>query len=206
MEPDEVGLLSVPLSALQHYIYCPRRCALIHTEQIWSDNLYTERGRQVHEQAHQEGDDTRAGLRVERALPVWSERLGIHGVADVVEFDGDQPRPVEYKHGRRKAGLHDEVQLCAQALCLEEMLGVAIPAGDIYHHSSRRRREVVLDEALRATCRETILAVRELLVARRIPPSEFGPKCRDCSLAGLCLPDRHALGQTDWFAPPREET
>ena len=121
-EPSE--LLQVPISALQHYVYCPRQCALIHVEQTFDDSVFTQRGQQLHERAHEASSETVDGVRVERAVPLWSERLGLVGVADVVEFDGPVVRPVEYKAGRRKPGRHDDVQVCAQALCLEEMLGI----------------------------------------------------------------------------------
>src|SRR5438552_3319316 len=113
----------IMISALEHYSYCPRQCALIHQEQTFSENLYTLRGRAVHEQVDEPEAVVEKGVRVERALPLWSNRLGLVGKADVVEFRGETPYPVEYKHGPPREKEHDELQLCAQALCLEEMTG-----------------------------------------------------------------------------------
>lgn len=179
----------VPISALQHYAFCPRQCALIHVEQTYEENLFTLRGRRVHEHADVPGEMTHEGIRVERAVPLWSERLGLIGKADVVEFPApDQPYPVEYKAGPRRARLADEIQLCAQAMCLEQMLGVAVPRGAIYYHASRRRREVVFSAALRMEVERTTEAVRELLRSQRVPEPVADARCRDCSLIDFCLP------------------
>ena len=137
---DDADLVMV--SALEHWSYCPRQCALIHVEQTFDENLYTLRGRMLHERVDVPEAEQREGVRIERALPLWSDRLGLVGKADVVEFHGDAPYPVEYKHGPRQHWGHDDLQLCAQALCLEDMTGQPVPAGAIYHHSSRRRREL----------------------------------------------------------------
>ncbi|MGY4706961.1 CRISPR-associated protein Cas4 [Candidatus Bipolaricaulota sp. J31] len=123
----------VPISALQHYVYCPRQCALIHVEQIWEENIYTLRGRRAHERVEIPEGIVREGVRVEYALPLWSQRLGLVGRADVVEFPDGVPYPVEHKVGPRRARHADEVQLCAQALCLEEMLGVRVPKGALFY-------------------------------------------------------------------------
>jgi CRISPR-associated exonuclease Cas4 len=140
----------VPISALEHYAYCPRQCALIHIEQVYEENVYTLRGVALHERVDQAASAWDEGLRLEYALPLWSVRLGLIGRADVVGFLPDgTPYPIEYKSGKRKVKYHDDVQLCAQAMCLEEMLGVAVPRGAIYYHASRRRREVTFDAALR---------------------------------------------------------
>lgn len=208
MEPDETGLLPVPVSALLQYIYCPRRCALIHVEQTFEDNIWTLRGRRVHDKAHEGPTETQDGVRVERGLPLWSERLGLIGKADVVEFEGNSdsgvriPFPVEYKHGKRKAGLYNDVQLCAQALCLEEMLGVVIPRGAIYHHSSRRRRVVELTPELRALTEKTVAEVREMLMKQEVPPPVNDQRCDGCSLWDACLPEReHFLEEGELYAP-----
>src|SRR6266446_5838641 len=146
----------VMISALEHYSYCPRQCALIHQEQTFDENLYTLRGRAVHKQVDEPEAVVEKGVRVERALPLWSNRLGLVGKADVVEFRGDTPYPVEYKHGPRREKEHDDLQLCAQAVCLEEMTGQNVPKGAIFHHSSRRRREVEFTSALRAKVERSI--------------------------------------------------
>src|SRR5215210_6876160 len=160
---DEVEL--VMISALEHYSYCPRQCALIHVEQVFDENLYTLRGRRVHERAHEPEGILEDGTRIERDLSLFSERLGLIGKADVVEFrTGEAPYPVEYKSGPRRGSTHDDIQICAQAICLEEMLGCDVPRGAVYHYASRRRREVVFDGALRSLMEETVHAVRRLIV------------------------------------------
>jgi CRISPR-associated exonuclease Cas4 len=178
----------VLISALEHWSYCPRQCALIHLEQAWDENLYTLRGRMAHEKVDQPEGERREGVRVERAVPLWSDRLGLVGKADVVELHGATPYPVEYKHGPRRRWGHDDLQLCAQALCLEEMTGQAVPAGAIYHHSSRRRREVAFDAPLRARTEEPVREVRRLLRQERLPPAVNDARCENCSLRPSCLP------------------
>ncbi len=180
----------MPLSALQHYSYCPRQCGLIHLEQAFEENVSTLKGRAVHRLVDEPEGETERGLRVERALPLYSERYGLSGKADVVEFLPDgTPYPVEYKHGRRHARLHDDLQLAAQALCLEEMTGRAVPRGAIYHFSSRRRREVAITAELRAAVIDTAGAVRAMFVSGRLPPPVDDTKlCRNCSLQNLCQP------------------
>ncbi|MGB5147987.1 MAG: CRISPR-associated protein Cas4, partial [Porticoccaceae bacterium] len=130
----------IPLSALQHWAYCPRQCGLIHLEQAFADNTHTARGQAVHRLVDTPGYEIQAGVKIERALPLWCDRLGLIGKADLVEFHPDgRIFPVEFKHGRRRQKQHDDVQLAAQALCLEEMLGRPVTHGAIYHASSRRR-------------------------------------------------------------------
>ena len=183
----------IPLSALQHWCYCSRQCALIHIEQAFAENLFTLRGQAVHKRVDEPGVEVRAGLRIERALPVWSERLGLIGKADVVEFEPDgTPYPVEYKHGtRRKAGFIaacDELQLAAQALCLEEMIGRHVAEGALFYASSKRRRIVAITPALRAGVEQAVAGVRTLLTEGRLPPPVNGERCRACSLVDLCQP------------------
>ncbi len=133
--------------------------------------------------------ETQAGVRVESALPVWSDRLGLVGQCDVVEFHPDGTiYPVEYKHGKRRRWLNDDLQLTAQAMCLEEMLGKPVTRGAIYHTSSRRRREVEFTEALRKEAGEAILAIRTLLAAGKVPPPLRDARCRECSLKEICQP------------------
>ncbi len=183
----------VPLSALQHYAYCPRQCALIHVEQVWDENVYTLRGRRAHERVDAPKGMTRDGLRTELALPLFSDALGLTGRADAVEFEPDgTPFPVEHKVGERKksalARRADEVQLCAQALCLEEMFGCDVPAGALYYRKSRRRHEVAFSSALRTETHEIIGKVRALLRARRLPPPVADARCPRCSLIESCMP------------------
>ena len=176
------------LSALEHYSYCPRQCALIHRESIWDENIYTLRGHDVHERAHEEESEFVDEIRIERALPLWSERLGLVGKADVVEFHGEIPYPVEYKYGPMKTGKHADLQLCGQALCLEEMTGQPVLRGAIYHFSSRRRREVRFDSVLRERAYSTIEAIRHMLREPELPPPVNDKRCVNCSLTDSCLP------------------
>ena len=183
----------IPLSALQHWCYCPRQCALIHVEQVFAENLYTLRGQAVHRQVDQPGVETRAGLRVERALPIWSDRLGLIGKADVVEFEADgTPYPVEYKHGARNKApwiaACDDLQLAAQAICLEEMTGKSVPAGALFYAKSKRRREVLIDADLRRRVAEAAAAVRAMLDAAVLPAPTFDRRCDKCSLVEICQP------------------
>jgi CRISPR-associated exonuclease Cas4 len=178
----------VLISALEHWSYCPRQCALIHLEQTFDENLYTLRGRMLHEKVDQPESEQREGVRIERGLPLWSDRLGLVGRADVVEFHALTPYPVEYKHGPRRKWGHDDLQLCAQALCLEEMTGQPVPRGAIYHHGSRRRREVVFDPDLRALVEEAVRAIRQMLAQDRLPPPVNDQRCTHCSLQSSCLP------------------
>lgn len=179
----------VLVSALEHYSYCPRQCALIHIEQIFDENVYTMRGRRVHERVDEPSGIQEGDVRIERALPIWSERLGLIGKADVVEFHGATPYPVEYKYGPRRKREHDDLQLCAQAICLEEMTSQAVPKGAVYHFSSRRRREVIFTEELRKKVAETVVAVRQMLRASDLPPPLNDERCANCSLVDSCLPE-----------------
>lgn len=176
------------ISALNHYSYCPRRCALIHVEQIFEENVYTLRGRSIHDRVDQPIGEFQEGVRIERALPLWSIRLGLIGKADVVEFHGVTPLPVEYKSGRLREFENDDLQLCAQGLCLEEMTGKEVPLGAIYHHGSRRRREVIFDSTLREQVEKTVVEVRELLRRTVLPPPVNDNRCRHCSLQESCMP------------------
>jgi CRISPR-associated exonuclease Cas4 len=194
----------IPISALQHFAYCPRQCALIHVDREWADNLHTQQGQRVHERVSEPAPEQVAGVRIERAVPLWSERLGLIGVADVVEFhhpDGSL-FPVEYKKGPRRPGRHDDIQLCAQALCLEEMFGRAVPRGAIFHASSRRRREVTLTPELRAAVEATVAAVRQLLESRRLPPPVNDQRCDHCSLKARCVPAVAIERRADWLFRP----
>lgn len=191
IDDDRVEVL---VSAIEHYSYCPRQCALIHVDQTYDENLYTIRGKLMHERVDS-GDATPSrGVETQRGIPLWSERHGLRGKADVVEWRDGVPYPVEYKVGRRK-GQHTDVQLCAQALCLEEMLGVEVPRGAIYYGATRKRHEVVFDEPLRARTIELIDAVRSMLIAQQLPPAPNDERCPNCSLLHACLPG--VIGQRE---------
>lgn len=192
MKPDD----PIPLSALQHWSYCPRQCALIHVEQAFADNVYTARGNAAHAKVDEPRAELAGTVRIERAMPLWCYRLGLVGRADLVEFDvHGTPYPVEYKHGPRRQRIHDDLQLAAQALCLEEMTGKPVPLGAIYHFSSRRRREVVVDAALRRKVEEATVAVRGMFTAGNLPPPVNDARCRHCSLIELCQPEILAANQ-----------
>ncbi|MEO7862776.1 MAG: CRISPR-associated protein Cas4 [Nitrospirales bacterium] len=178
----------IMISALEHWSYCPRQCALIHVEQTFDENLYTLRGRAVHKRVDEPMVEEQAGMRIERALPLWSKSFGLVGKGDVVEFHGETPYPVEYKHGPHREQEHDDLQLCAQALCLEEMTGQSVPRGAIYHHSSRKRREVEFTAVLRARVVEVTGAIRAMLKATRLPPPVNDHRCTHCSLQESCMP------------------
>ena len=183
----------VPISAIQHYAYCPRQYALIHLEQIWEDNLYTLRGHRAHARVHLPEGLVREGVRVEYGLPLWSDRLGLVGQADVVEFPGGIPYPVEHKVGPRKHRHADALQLTAQALCLEEMLGVSVPKGALYYKKSRRRHEVAFTPELREEVCKTVRAIREVQKSRSLPPPANDARCKDCSLIDACMPQAQSL-------------
>ena len=178
----------IMISALQHWSYCQRQCGLIHLEQTFDENLYTLRGRHAHTRIDRPGNEARRGARIERALPLWSRRLGLIGKSDAVEFVDGVPYPVEYKVGTRRPGGHDDLQLCAQALCLEEMFGVAVPRGALYYHASRQRHEVTFDDALRARVEEAVASIREMFESGKLPPAPNDTRCPKCSLIDSCLP------------------
>lgn len=177
---------------LEHYAYCPRQCALIHVEQTYEENAYTIRGNQSHERVHETGATVENGIRVERGLPLWSDRLGISGIADVVEFPDDVPYPVEYKSGKRLKTVYRtaaQIQLCGQTLCLEDMLAVAVPRGALFFRGSQRRSEVEFDDFLRTVTLTTITAVRRMLAEQIIPAAVNDLRCPNCSLIDSCMPE-----------------
>lgn len=210
----------LPISALQHYIYCPRQCALIHLEQAWAENRFTAEGRVLHTKAHEGPDETRPRLRIVRGLRVHSLAVGLSGQCDVVEFrgwesgmkpvagvlpEGVEVVPVEYKRGKPKAHRADEAQVCAQALCLEEMFGLdagSIPFGLLFYGKNRRRTEVLFNAELRRLTCATAEQLHELMAAGRTPLAEYEQKrCSGCSLIELCQPKamRLARGTRAWF-------
>lgn len=190
---DEADDSLVPISALQHYLYCPRQCALIHVERQWAENRFTAEGGLLHENAHGGDTESRGSRRILRGLEVRSRRLGVAGVADVVEVEERwgrlYPYPVEYKRGRPKAHRADEVQLCAQALALEEAFGVEVLEGYLFYGEPRRRTRVTFDATLRRLTADTVAATRHMIVSGRTPPPHYEPKrCDSCSLATICRP------------------
>lgn len=202
MEDDDL----IPLSALQHYLYCPRQCALIHVERLWAENRQTAEGRLLHQRADQPLVEQRHGVRSVTAMPLLNLELGITGVADMVEFritdDGERAYPVEYKRGRPKAHRADEVQLCAQALCLEAMLGKPLAEGALFYGKTRRRKVVPFDDELRRLTLQAIQATRELLAAGSTPLAEYQAKrCDACSLIDLCQPRllERSAGVESWL-------
>jgi CRISPR-associated exonuclease Cas4 len=189
---EDVEEALIPLSALQHQLFCPRQCALIHVEGLWAENGATAEGRILHERVDAGRPERRSGMRIVRGLALRSLALGVSGIADVVEFSGRPPRPfpVEYKRGKPKAHRADEVQLCAQAICLEEMFGGEVPEGALFYGETRRRQRVALDTELRALTAATAAAARTNITMGRTPPPVRTPACRRCSLQELCQPAR----------------
>lgn len=185
----------LPISALQHLLFCERQCALIHIERQWAENRFTAEGAILHRAAHSGRSARRKDVRTVRSLPVRNLELGLFGIADIVDFDGTGGvRPVEYKRGKPKRNDCDRVQLCAQALCLEEMLGISIDRADLFYGGTRRRVTVELDAALRDLTRNAATRLHSLIRSERNPPAELGPKCKHCSLRTVCMPELAARG------------
>lgn len=196
----------IPISALQHYLYCPRQCALIHIERLWAESRHTAEGRLLHERADRPHSEKRKGVRTVTAMPLLHPDLRITGIADVVEFhrnaSGERALPVEYKRGRPKAHRADEVQLCAQALCLEAMLGTPVTEGALFYGQTRRRKDVPIDDTLRALTRTVIDETRAMIDSGRTPSAVYDAKrCDACSLIDLCQPRwlAHSDGVADWL-------
>ncbi|HCD36187.1 MAG TPA: CRISPR-associated protein Cas4 [Chlorobium sp.] len=190
----------VTLSSLQHFIFCPRQCALIHLEQIWVENAFTAEGREMHELVDKGETSYRAGVKITRSLSLKSRILGLSGVADVVEWHHSnkesQPFPVEYKRGKPKGHNADKIQLCAQALCLEEMLSVHIPAGALFYGQTKHRMDVPFDSQLRDQTINAAKEVHDLIHGGITPMPEPGAKCKHCSLLEQCMPDVIAHGRS----------
>lgn len=182
----------LPISALQHYAYCPRQFALIHVEQSWEENFFTAEGRRLHERVDAGAPEQRRGTRYERGVLLLSQRLGLSGKMDLLEIEAGPPRryfPVEYKRGKPKVEAWDRIQLCAQALCLEEMRDVTVEEGALWYWEVRRREIVALNEALRTETLAVIDAARALLTSGKTPPPlQDNKRCRACSLADVCRP------------------
>ncbi|MEO8927622.1 MAG: CRISPR-associated protein Cas4 [Caulobacteraceae bacterium] len=182
----------IPLSALQHHLFCPRQCALIHVEQMWAEDVATAEGRILHEKVDGGRPESRPGVHTARGVAIRSLALGVSGRADVVELHGRPPRPypVEYKRGKPKSHRADEVQLCAQAICLEEMFGCDVPQGALFYGVTRRRLAINIDAELRALTARVAAEARANILAGRTPPPVLMPACRRCSLMDLCQPAR----------------
>jgi len=183
----------IMVSALQHYAFCPRQCALIHIEQVWDENRATAEGRIMHERVHEQDRESRGNVRIEYGLPIRSLKLGLIGKADVVEFHhidkkNWQPFPVEYKRGKPKHDRCDLIQLCAQAMCLEEMLSISIPKGAIFYGRTRRRLDVTFDDALRKETEEAAEHAHKLIASGKTPPPVYEKRCKSCSLIEECIP------------------
>ena len=183
----------IQLSALQHYVFCPRQCALIHVEDAWNENIYTVRGTILHEKVDTDTYEMRGAVKTVRGLKIHSFRLGLAGRCDVVEFrrqqgDTQEVLPVEFKSGQRKHDASDEVQLCAQALCLEEMLNIQVRRGEFFYGRIRRRVQVELGQELRKQTEEIITAVHALVSRKHVPPARYMKKCGRCSLEDICQP------------------
>ncbi len=180
----------LPIRALNDLLFCERRCALHQNERIWIENHFTLEGTAGHEKVHAEPTREELGGHGRRVRGMWlrCERLQLVGRADLVEFR-DHPYPVEYKRGPRRAWDNDDVQLCAQALCLEEMLRDEVPCGAVFHIESRHRREVRFDPPLRALTQDAAARLRALIAAGVTPPPVLLPRCRGCSVRELCLPE-----------------
>ena len=196
MEDDD----GIPISALQHYVYCPRQCALIHLERVWAESRETAEGRLLHARTDQPMAERRRGVRTVTAMPLSHRGLRLVGVADAVEFhpEGGEERafPVEYKRGRPKPHRADEIQLCAQALCLEDMLGKDVPAGALFYGKTRRRQEIAFDATLRALTETTVREVQTMIASGRTPHATYESKrCDACSLIDLCQPRWLAQGE-----------
>ena len=193
----------VPISALQHMLYCPRQCALIHIEQQWTENRFTAEGRILHQRVDAGGQGRRGDIVTARAVPLRSKHLGVVGVADVVEMRDGTPYPVEYKRGREKRHRADEVQLCAQGICLEEMLKTPVREGALFYGKARRRKAVVFDDDLRRLTLEVATETAKLLESGMTPRPIYEPrKCDTCSLKDNCQPQRtHQPGEVSrWLA------
>lgn len=182
----------ITISALQHYVYCSRQCGLIHVDDVWQENVFTVRGNILHEKVDTDTYETRGNTKTVRGLRIHSYKFGITGRCDVVEFketeNGKVVLPVEFKSGEPKEDISDKVQLCAQAICLEEMLNTTIKQGAFFYGKIRRRNIVEIDEELKTQTEKIIFAVREIVTSKKIPVAEYQTKCRNCSLQSICQP------------------
>lgn len=210
----------LPISALQHLLFCPRQCALIHVEGLWVENYLTAQGRSLHEKTHDAETENRPGVRIVRGLRLCSRRLGLVGQADVVEFHESQtgielagakglwqPYPVEYKRGRAKPDNCDRVQICAQAVCLEEMLQTQTPQGALFYGRPRRREQMEFTGKLRTQTEHAAAELHRLFESRQTPKAEYSKKCKSCSLYTVCMPKTTSVNKNieHYLAKAREE-
>jgi len=206
----------LPLSGLQHLSFCERRWALVHLEQQWEENLFTAEGKLLHEKAHSAAIESRPGVLIRRTLPLHSFRLGLSGQADIVEFvpcgvpeqgiamprrNGLwRPHPVEYKRTRDKhGGTAYRIQLCAQALCLEEMLQTRVPAGAVFDGKAKRRDEVSFDDALRQEVERLAARMHDVFRSGCTPRATYAKKCESCSMKPVCLPSASDSGNASSY-------
>ncbi len=190
----------LPISALQHLAFCERQWALIHLEQVWQDNVLTVEGKQLHEKAHESDSEYKGNVKVIRSLRIRSFKLGLVGQTDVVEFEETASqnsivRIIEYKRGRPKIGHCDEVQICAQAICLEEMLGLTLSEGNFFYGKPRRRHPVVFSAELREETERLAIRLHELTERKITPKANYGKHCESCSLKDICLPESMERGK-----------
>lgn len=192
----------IPISALADFTFCERRAALHFIEMMWEENVFTAEGGIMHERAHEEQFEVRNDIHIERGIPLKSQKLGLIGKADVVEFNRNaelkswSPFPVEYKRGHLRHERSFEIQLSAQAMCLEEMLGVDIPAGAIFYGKTRRRLDVAFDDELRRETEGTANRLHDFIKAGKTPKAEYSKKCESCSLVELCMPKAFEGGRS----------
>ena len=178
----------VPISAIEHFAYCPRQCALIHCDGVWSDNPHTVRGTRAHRRVDSGRHRSERGRQVLRSIPLWSERLGLSGRADAVEVEDGAFHPVEYKAGVRH-GVAADLQLCAQALCLEEMFDAAVPHGHVWYGGPRRRVRVDFTAGLRHEVQAVIREIRKQMLTADLPEAPNDRRCAECQLLHHCLPE-----------------
>ncbi|MFI1585522.1 CRISPR-associated protein Cas4 [Embleya sp. NPDC020630] len=203
--------VQVPISALEHHTYCPRQAGLILLEDAFADDAATVRGTILHERVHTPGHETRPGTKTLRALPLWHDTLGLTGVCDVVEIRRRTITPVEHKSGRYQPGGPGDVQVAAQAMCLEAMFDTTIDTAVVWSATDRRRHEVAVDAALRATVEATTVAVRAMLTAAALPAAPADKRCRRCSMAESCMPKvlagdrRYRQALADLYRTPTDE-
>lgn len=190
--PDEQW---IAISALNHYCYCPQRCFYIHVEQVFRENAYTIQGQINHQKVDSEEEEVRDGVTIYRSIPLYSKQYGLSGKSDVVEWSEQTITPIEYKSGKKRRWQNDEVQLCAQALCIEEMEGVEVTSGQLFYQKSRRRKDVAFDRKLRQKTIHTIQQVREMKSTQKSPGAFYSKRCEGCSLQPLCLPKEKEMLQ-----------